>query len=172
MSQLFDMCQAIVNYPKNEMTVDDVIESMNGAAINPHSIRCALSKIASQSILVEPISKHRGRARVYKKRKDIDNQWDWMMAHKSPTDRLVLPYLGAQVPSRKQTVREAAEKKNPNKPAGSRQTEMVAAERIFKELAKIGKALGAIENAIRENTQALQAMEFGKPTVVIRKERT
>jgi hypothetical protein len=94
------------------------------------------------------------------------------MAHKSPTDRLVLPYLGAQVPSRKQTVRDADEKKNPNKPGGSRQTEMVAAERIFKELAKIGKALGAIENAIRENTQALQAMEFGKPTVVIRKERT
>ena len=76
MSQLFEMCQAIVNYPKNEMTLDNVLESMNGSGINPHSIRCALSKIASKRVLVEPTSKHRGRAKVYKKRKDIVI-WNW-----------------------------------------------------------------------------------------------
>lgn len=50
MSQLFQMCMAIVNYPKNEMNVDEVIESMNGSAFNPHRIRCALSKIAHSAI--------------------------------------------------------------------------------------------------------------------------
>ena len=171
MSQLFEMCQAIVNYPKNEMTVDNVIESMNGAAVNPHSIRCALSKIASQSVLVEPTTKHIGRVKVYKKREDIDDQWRWMMAHKSPTDRLVLPYPGAVTESRKQTPKETLKKKNPEKSGGRPQAEVAATGRIFNELAKIASGLKAIETAIRENTRALQDMEMSKPMVVVRKQK-
>ncbi len=173
MSQLFEMCQAIVNYPENEMTVDNVIEFMNGSINNPHSIRCALSKIASKSVLLEPTSKHRGRVKVYKKRKDIDDQWDWMMAHKSRNDRLVLPDPGALAQSRIKTARKSIDDQSVRKPVCVGQVAGGAVERrIFKELAKIGKALGAIENAILDNTKALKALELGRPTVVVRKEKT
>lgn len=173
MSQLFQMCKAIVNYPKSEMTVDDVIESMNGTGLNPHSIRCALSKIASNGVLVESTSKHRGRVKVYRKRNDINAQWDWMMAHKSRNDRLVLPDPGALAQSRIKTARKSIDDQSVRKPACVGQVAGGAVERrIFKELAKIGKALGAIENAILDNTKALKALELGRPTVVVRKEKT
>ncbi len=172
MSQLFEMCQAIVNYPKNEMTVDNVIDAMNGTGINPHSIRCALSKIASKSVLVEPTAKHRGRAKIYKKRKDIDDQWDWMMAHKGPTDRLVLPHPATVAKLRAPTSQKTNAKKKFQNSDKNRQAEAYAVEGLIKELGKISKALGAIENAIRANTQALKALEIGKPTVVVRKEKT
>lgn len=172
MSQLFEMCQTIVNYPKNEMTVDDVIDSMNGTAINPHSIRCALSKIASKSVLVEPTSRHRGRLKIYKKRDDIGVQWDWMMAHKSHTDRLIMPKTATVVKSRKQTAQKSIKKKDAPKLSGNRQSEIAVAELIIKELSKICKSLGSIENAIRENTEALRAIDIEKATVVVRKAKS
>lgn len=171
MSQLFEMCQAIMNFPKNEMTVDDVVEAMNGSGINQHSIRCALSKIASKSVLVEPTHKHRGRVKIYKKRADIEDQWAWMMAHKSPSDRLVLPDTATVVKSRQQETWESAGERETLQTAAGMQAEPAATGRILKELAKIGKVLGSIEDAIRENTEALRALEKGKPTVVVRREK-
>ena len=168
MSQLFEMCQAIVNFPKSEMTLDNILESMNGKAINPHSIRCALSKIASNGVLVEPTRRYRGRAKIYKKRKDIGDQWDWMMAHKSPADRLILPETAKVVRSRKPSLKGLV---GPEKLHRSGKAESFALGRLTKELARIGEALESIESAIRENTEALQEMALGKPTVVIRKER-
>jgi len=168
MSQLFEMCQAIVNFPKSEMTLDNILESMNGKAVNPHSIRCALSKIASNRVLVEPTRRYRGRAKIYKKRKDIGDQWDWMMAHKSPADRLILPDTATVVRSRKSSAKEPA---GPGKLHGNSKAESIAIGRLAKELSRIGEALEAIESAIHDNTEALQAMAMGKPTVVIRKER-
>lgn len=171
MSQLFEMCQAIMNYPKNEMTVDDVVEAMNGSGINQHSIRCALSKIASKSVLVEPTQRHRGRVKIYKKRADIEDQWEWMMAHKSPSDRLVLPDTATVVKSRQQTIPESAGERKSRQTAADRQAESAATDRILKELAKIGKILGSIEDAVRENTEALRALEMGRPKVVVRREK-
>ena len=114
------------------------------------------------SMTIDKISK------IYKKRKDIDDQWGWMMAHKSPADRLILPDTATAVRSRKPSVKEPA---GPEKLHGNSKAESLTLGRLTKELARIGKALEAIESAIRENTEALQEMAMGKPTVVIRKER-
>lgn len=172
MSQLFEMCQAIVNCPKNEMTVDDVIESMNSTAINAHSIRSALSKIASKSVLIEPTSRHRGRLKIYKKRDDIGVQWDWLMAHKSPANRLVLPDTATVDGSAKLTPRKPIRKKVALKKTGSPNQDASMAELIVKELSKISKSLGSIENAIRDNTETLRAIDIEKATVIVRKEKS
>lgn len=42
-------------------------------------------------------------------------------------------------------------------------------EMTVKELSKIGKSLGSIENAIRENREVLRAIDIEKATVVVRK---
>ena len=168
MSQLYEMCQAIVNHPENELTVEDVIETMNGSGVNSHSIRCALSKIAARSVLVEPTKKHRGRVKIYKKRNDIDEQWSWMMSHKSSSDRLVMPDSATVVKSRNPATAGTV---------GAREHDPVPQQAVgyekmlIKELANIRKALDAINHAIRENTKVLQTLEIGRPTVVVRKEK-
>jgi len=171
MSQLFEMCKAIVNFPKNEMTLEDVLESMNGVALNPHSIRCALSKIASKSVLIEPTRKHIGRVKIYKKREDIDDQWDWMMDHKSPTNRLVLPNTATVVKSRKQTDRKSIKKKDALQQSGNLKPDAATTALVVKELSRIAKSLESIENAIRKNTETLQAIDIEKATVVVRKQK-
>jgi len=172
MSQLFEMCQAIVNYPEEEMTIEEIIDFMDIKGANPHSIRCAMSKIASQSVLVEPTKKHRGRVKIYKKRSDIDDQWDWMMAHKGQSGRLVMPHtVPAAKSRRKGTGKSSTNMKDEQKVSATGQPLKVSDDRILRAISEISKVLKSIEGAIRENTKALQSLEMVKPTVIVRKQK-
>ena len=172
MSQLFEMCQTIVNFPKSEMTIEEIIESMDIKGANPHSIRCAMSKMASQNVLVEPTKKHRGRVKIYKKRKDIDDQWDWMMAHKGRSGRLVMPNSVTVVKSRSNSSerKSLSRKREQSIPVSTRELRS-SNDRILRAIAEIGKTLKSIEIAIRENTKAVQSLEMVRPTVIVRKQK-
>lgn len=172
MSQLFEMCQTIVNFPENEMTIEEIIDSMDIKGANPHSIRCAMSKIASQSVLVEPTRKHRGRVKIYKKRKDIDDQWDWMLAHKGQSGRLVMPGTAPLKKTRSiQTDKKPINRKGQKQVQTAKRTRRTSDERILKALGEIGKMLKSIERAIEDNTKAVQALEMVRPTVIVRKQK-
>jgi DNA-binding transcriptional regulator GbsR (MarR family) len=159
MSQLFQMCKAIIDYPQKEMTIDEIIEIL-GNGFNPHSIKCAMSKIATKNVLVERTDKYMGRAKVYRKRDDIEEQWEWMLSHKGPSGRLILPTMNSLEKKKK----HPPQKENNDIPVNDD-------GQMMKMLSRIEKRLKAIEKAIEVNSQTLHVLETAKPTVVVRKEK-
>jgi hypothetical protein len=73
------------------MTIEDIIKSMaekTSTRFNQHTVRVTMSKMAARGFLIKKTGKRIGYSKIYKKRDDIQDQWKWMLEHKSPKGNL------------------------------------------------------------------------------------
>ena len=174
------MYQTIVNFPQTEMTIDDIIRSMGkkiSSGFNPHTVRVNMSKMATKGILIEKTGKRKGYSKIYKKRRDIHEQWNWMEENKSPKGNLpsrtpvseVSP-SGRKVKSEKYNIVgdiiaqffQDMEKQG---------VSLSKFENINGQFNTIMSKLDQIERKLMAHRELLEQIKEDKPKVIVRKEK-
>ncbi len=173
------MYQTIVNYPRTEMTIDDIIRSMGkkiSSGFNPHTVRVNMSKMATKGILIEKTGKRKGYAKIYKKREDIQDQWNWMEENKSPKGNLPTraPVSGVsrgrKISTEKYTIVGdiIAQFFQDMERQGISLNKF---ENLGDQFDAIYNRLDHIEQIVMKNRELLEHIKEEKPRVVVRKEK-
>jgi hypothetical protein len=173
------MYQTIVNFPRTEMTIDDIIRSMGkkiSSGFNPHTVRVNMSKMATKGILIEKTGKRKGYSKIYKKREDIQDQWHWMEENKSPKGNLP---TRAPVSGVDRSKKITAEKYNIVgdiiaqffQDMERQGISLNKFENIGNQFDTINNRLSNIEQILMKNKELLEHIKEEKPRVVVRKEK-
>jgi hypothetical protein len=173
------MYQTIVNYPRTEMTIDDIIRSMGkkiSSGFNPHTVRVNMSKMATKGILIEKTGKRKGYSKIYKKREDIQDQWNWMEENKSPKGNLP---TRAPVSGVNRGHRITTEKYNIVgdivaqffQDMERQGVSLSRFEHLGVQFDSIANRLAHIEQIVLKNTELLEHIKEEKPRIVVRKEK-
>jgi hypothetical protein len=175
------MYQTIVSHPRAEMTIDDIIQSMGrriSSGFNHHTVRVNMSKMATRGILIEKTGRRKGYSKIYRKREDIEDQWNWMEENKTPKGNL---------PTKAPRAQGA---KGPSKESTSGKYNMVGDivakffqdmqmqgislskfEDINNQIDQIQNRLERIEQLAQKNNELLQLIKEDTPRIIVRKEK-
>ena len=177
MSLTNEMYRTIVDHPQQEMTIDEIIRSMavklsNG--FNPHTIRVNMSKMATKGFLIEKTGKRKGRAKVYKKREDIQQQWHNRQEGKSTAGALTETRVQAET-GRTRRKTPVDRYQNKYQMVGEMVADLLQRMEdqhlVLAKISDLNKRLDRIEKILQSQAESLADVKDKKPFVVVRREK-